>query len=140
MAYEKEREDSVGGVVAAVYSKTRLLLIIDSWLPDPKWKFPGGGIEKGETAKQAGAREVREETGLKHLKARQLRECLPPINGKHFVAAQVPEWILDTHGECGVDGEIPKVFTFAEVEQMPEFLELHRPLLEFTRARLAGKS
>jgi 8-oxo-dGTP diphosphatase len=32
--------------------------------PEPYWIFPGGGIEKGETVPEAGAREVMEETGL----------------------------------------------------------------------------
>ena len=31
------------------------------------WEFPKGGIELGETAKQAALREVREESGLKRL-------------------------------------------------------------------------
>ena len=32
--------------------------------PRAKWEFPKGGIEPGETARQAAAREFREETGL----------------------------------------------------------------------------
>jgi 8-oxo-dGTP pyrophosphatase MutT (NUDIX family) len=39
--------------------------------PRAKWEFPKGGIEPGETARQAAAREFQEETGLRHWAFRE---------------------------------------------------------------------
>lgn len=48
---------------AVLNSKGEILLQLRSDVPI--WVLPGGGIEKGETPKQAAVREVFEETGLK---------------------------------------------------------------------------
>lgn len=48
--------------------RDRILLFrgVDSTVPDasPWWFTPGGGLEPGETPREAAVREVREETGL----------------------------------------------------------------------------
>lgn len=36
--------------------------------PKDRWSIPKGKIEKGESMQQAAEREVKEETGLKHIK------------------------------------------------------------------------
>ncbi len=46
--------------------KFLLLKRVEGW---KGWEFPKGGVEKGETNKEAVLREVREETGLKRVKA-----------------------------------------------------------------------
>ncbi|HWV57557.1 MAG TPA: NUDIX domain-containing protein [Longimicrobiales bacterium] len=60
------RESSAGGVVYRRNGVTRFLLIRD---PYNNWGLPKGHIEEGETAMEAAEREVREETGLTHLRS-----------------------------------------------------------------------
>ncbi|MFC1789540.1 NUDIX domain-containing protein [Patescibacteria group bacterium] len=56
-----------GGIVRKINSgKVYLLLIRDA--SKPKWVFPKGHVEKGETIEYGAEREVREETGLVSVK------------------------------------------------------------------------
>ena len=51
------------GVRAALFDEQgRVLLIRHTY--KPKWMFPGGGVEKGETAQQALVKELREEVAI----------------------------------------------------------------------------
>jgi 8-oxo-dGTP pyrophosphatase MutT (NUDIX family) len=49
------------GVRAVLIDGGKVLLIRHTYLPG--WQFPGGGVEPGETAEAAAARETLEETG-----------------------------------------------------------------------------
>lgn len=46
-----------------VHDRERILLALWNEGPAPAWTVPGGGVEDGETPRQAAIREVREETG-----------------------------------------------------------------------------
>jgi 8-oxo-dGTP pyrophosphatase MutT (NUDIX family) len=50
------------GVRAVLIDGTRVLLVKHTYTPG--WQFPGGGVEPGETAETAAAREALEETGF----------------------------------------------------------------------------
>lgn len=53
------------GALAVMIREGRVLLVKRRNEPDAgKWGFPGGHVEYGETALQAAARELREETGV----------------------------------------------------------------------------
>jgi diadenosine hexaphosphate hydrolase (ATP-forming) len=61
------REPTAGGVIYRKNAKTgevEILLIQDA---KDRWTIPKGHIEEGESSKETAAREVTEETGLKHL-------------------------------------------------------------------------
>lgn len=49
------------GVRAVLIDGRKVLLVRHTYLPG--WQFPGGGVERGETAEAAAAREALEETG-----------------------------------------------------------------------------
>jgi 8-oxo-dGTP diphosphatase len=56
----------VAGVGVVVFNKGRLLLVKRGNEPNKgKWSIPGGGIELGETIKEAAQREVFEECSVK---------------------------------------------------------------------------
>lgn len=40
------------------------ILLVKSWFGHQRWSLPGGGVEKGETLRQAARRELEEETGI----------------------------------------------------------------------------
>jgi ADP-ribose pyrophosphatase YjhB (NUDIX family) len=57
------RRRMILGVRAALIEDDRVFLIRQTYMPG--WQFPGGGVEPGETAEYAAARELFEETGYR---------------------------------------------------------------------------
>ncbi|MCI8647447.1 MAG: NUDIX hydrolase [Firmicutes bacterium] len=56
----------IGGVrVILLDNENRLLMVKQSHKERDVWMVPGGGVEEGETSREAGVREMLEETGLK---------------------------------------------------------------------------
>jgi 8-oxo-dGTP pyrophosphatase MutT (NUDIX family) len=62
-----KKEFSAGAVIFKKENNELLFLIIYSDR-NKTWGFPKGHIERGETEKEAAAREIKEETGLSDLK------------------------------------------------------------------------
>jgi ADP-ribose pyrophosphatase YjhB (NUDIX family) len=69
--WRMRRGITLGARVAVIDVEGRMLLVKHSYLPG--WQFPGGGVEWGETAETAAAREVTEETGVEVTGPMQLR-------------------------------------------------------------------
>ncbi len=63
----KTRRVAIGVVFRRFSERIKFILLKRKHGKD-WWELPKGGIERGETAKQAAVREVREEAGLKRLR------------------------------------------------------------------------
>ena len=59
-------ERSAGFVVFRKHAGKRSYLLLEH--KDGRWDFPKGGVERGETTKDAAIRELREETGIKWVR------------------------------------------------------------------------
>lgn len=55
----------ISGVKILVEYKNSYLLIKNSYVSDPKWNLPGGGIEKNQSLTQNAMRELFEEVGIR---------------------------------------------------------------------------
>ena len=78
---EIEQYDNVTGAFAVINVNGKYLIGYTSWRS--QWEFPAGGIEKGETARQAAERELFEETHqkCKNFEFRGLFKIMKP-NGE----------------------------------------------------------
>lgn len=68
------------GVMCVIFAEragARQFLLLHRVLNWSGWEFVKGGIDKGETAEEAGRREIKEEAGLKKL------ELIGALEGKH---------------------------------------------------------
>ncbi len=61
-AYWKVRRPTTHGTLIALWNRDELLLVRNSYVP--YYSLPGGYLRRGETAREAAVRELREEVGI----------------------------------------------------------------------------
>jgi ADP-ribose pyrophosphatase YjhB (NUDIX family) len=116
----------VRGVV--MDAERRVLLIEHTYVPG--WHLPGGGVERGETAVDALARELEEEAGVRPTTTPRLISIHSnhrSYPGDHVLVYLVEAW---THRPATSRGEIHQVEWFA-LDRLPP------GVTPATRARLA---
>jgi len=116
----------VRGVV--VDSEGRVLLVEHTYIPG--WHLPGGGVERGEAAADALARELEEEAGVRPAGASRLVSVHSNhrrYRGDHVLVYVVEAW---TPAPATSRGEIHQIGWFA-LDRLPA------GVADGTRARLA---
>jgi len=112
----------------------RVLLLLrgptDPWMP-LRWNLPGGRIERGESASEAGMRETHEEAGLRVYALSQLSQVTAPGGGT-LAVLYADYWdgrvrLLD--GENSRSAWVPR-----EIAWTWDLIPLHREVLR----RFAG--
>ncbi len=108
----------------------RMVIVRESSRRNPKWKFPGGGIEENELPLDAAIRELQQETGLS-LTGKNLHYFSTVHKNDHNLyvyCGQISSWKgLVPVGED--DGET-KVVSCHKILKMDDFLRDHHIILD----------
>jgi ADP-ribose pyrophosphatase YjhB (NUDIX family) len=102
---------TLGVRTVVVDAEGKVLLLRHTYMPG--WHFPGGGVEKGETAREAALRELKEEAGIEataeslHLVSIHANHAFFPND--HVLMFRVRAW---TQGKPSQFGEIAEVRFF----------------------------
>jgi len=100
------------GVRGIVFDEAgRVLLVRHTYMHG--WHFPGGGVERGETAEQAMARELVEEAGVRvegKPSLLSVHSSHPRFSGDHVLFYRIDRW---SACEATSRGEIEAVEWFA---------------------------
>ena len=117
-AYSRTTRGKTLGVRGLVLDKERRVLLIEHTYLDGWW-LPGGGVDAGETAHAAVARELREEAGVNPLELPKLLSV--HSNERFFPGDHVLLFRVDVWEPCAMTShaEIKNVGFFA-VDDLPE--------------------
>lgn len=122
---------SLGAVLVIVIDPVgRMVVVKESSRRDPKWKFPGGGIEEREYPLNAAIRELRQETGLS-LTGQNLHYFSTVYKNDHNLYVyygQVVSW--KGLVPVGEDGGETRVLPCHEILKMNDFLRDHHIILD----------
>jgi 8-oxo-dGTP pyrophosphatase MutT (NUDIX family) len=125
------------GCAAAIFDPTGEKLLLTRRTDNGKWCLPGGRMEPGESAAEACAREVLEETGLE-VRVRRLigiytspHRLIEYADGNHFQVVGLSFEAEPVGGSLTVSDETTDYGYFSphEIEEMDVF-EHHRERIE----------
>ncbi|OHA79795.1 MAG: hypothetical protein A2V96_02020 [Candidatus Yonathbacteria bacterium RBG_16_43_6] len=133
----KNVQRSLGAVVVIVFDPTgRMLIVREKNHPDPRWKFPGGGIEEGELPLDAAIRELREETGMTTKNLHYFTTVHERHHNRYVYCGQVLSW--KGLAKEGNEGEETSVVHCHKILKMNDFVRGHHVILDKLIAR-SGK-
>ncbi len=129
-------------VAAIVVDDGRLLLVRHSKDGRSYWLLPGGGVDFGEPAGEALAREVREETGLE-IRVRDLvfaNDSIPPDAHRHIVNLYFTADLIGGTLSCGEEErlEAAAFVPVADLEDIVLFPDIRDVLLPALRDGFRG--
>jgi 8-oxo-dGTP diphosphatase len=131
--------DLTDAIAAAVIVRDSKLLLIRRRISEGEllWALPSGGIEPGETAEDAAARETKEEVGLNVKPMTVLGERIHPNTGRRMIyVACTPD-----HGEAQVlDHEEIAEVTWAADEELSDYVPygFYENVQDYLKTALAG--
>jgi len=127
MTGRSEPSPPIIGCLAVVRRGERILLVRRAKPPGiGKWGFPGGHLERGETARECAVRELREETAIaadavQVLTAFDFNSGSPgPSRRRYRLVAVLCKW-RHGEGELLQDASALGWFTIAAAEQLDTF-------------------
>ena len=121
------------GTAVAVWQEGRVLVLQQSYRPNPAW--PGGGIRRGEDAREAARRELAEEVGL-HVEADELHLACAVVVDWDFGHDHVRVFELRLGGEPRITIDNREIVAAHFVD--PAALLVREDLPPFIRAYLEG--
>jgi ADP-ribose pyrophosphatase YjhB (NUDIX family) len=94
--FRLSRPMTLGARVVAINADGEICLIRHTY--SPGWHLPGGGVERGETCRQAAIKEAREEAGLliapEDLKLASIHSNFKNMRGDHVTIYHARRWTL----------------------------------------------
>ncbi len=125
-------------VDAVVLNARDEVLLIERRNPPPGWALPGGFVDPGETLETAVARELREETGLRAGRVRQLHTYSDPERDpRHHTVSTV--FLVEAEGEPAAGDDAGRA-EFFPLDRLPSPLAFDhgRILRDAVRFRADG--
>jgi 8-oxo-dGTP diphosphatase len=101
----------------------------------PRWVFPGGRVESGETAAQAAVRECAEETGVAVIVVEEIGRRLHPATGRLVAYVACGPAVPDDHDDAEAAGvaasdELVEVLWLAPCDVEARMPDLFEPVRE----------
>lgn len=120
--YNNLPKKRMGAGMLLLNEKGEILLVKPSYREH--WSIPGGGVEEGESPREACIREVREETGLEIVNIKFLVVGYNPEEGEKTESLQFIFYggVLNSNDKVKVDGKEITEYKFATIGEAVKLL------------------